>query len=539
MISTGRRCKVFLIPSIAVFAVFFVLPLSYFFVISFWRVRLYKLTPDFTFENYVTFYEEYLYPAVFTFAIALSIAVLTTLLAFGFAYFVRFRAGRFGPVFLFIALITMFGGYLVKIYAWKTILGTQGIINTGLLASGVIEEPIPWLLYNPSSVVVTLTHFLLPFAILPIYGSLRSISNVELEAARDLAAQAPAGAGRYCSSPVPIGHSGRVYAHLSHICGRLRHATARGRPIHLDDRYFRRVAVRQPFERTPGFRSCRGHIIHLSVRAASLPLHHARRITSAMTGLSKTIWGGFGVLVVIFMLSPLVLVVLFSFGENEHATLPMGGVTLGWYRTLFASRDFLVALKNSAIITGSVGVASAVIGTLAALALARLPMRRAGLMIMALSLPIMMPALVLALALLSAYAALGFRLGIETVIPSQLVFTQPFVILIVYARMVSFDDAMIEGARDLGASPFRAFFTVTLPIVRPTIIGAALIAMALSLDDFIITYFTIGGGLTLPTMVWGMLRTSLDPDINALATLIIAFTISSTVIALWVTRYRG
>ncbi len=189
MIRTGSRRNVFLIPSFAVFAVFFVLPLSYFFVISFWRVRLYKLTPDFTFENYVTFYEEYLYPAVFTFAIALSIAVLTTLLAFGFAYFVRFRAGRFGPVFLFIALITMFGGYLVKIYAWKTILGTQGIINTGLLAIGVVEEPIPWLLYNPSSVVVTLAHFLLPFAILPIYGSLRSISDVELEAARDLAAK--------------------------------------------------------------------------------------------------------------------------------------------------------------------------------------------------------------------------------------------------------------------------------------------------------------------------------------------------------------
>ena len=258
-----------------------------------------------------------------------------------------------------------------------------------------------------------------------------------------------------------------------------------------------------------------------------------------MTGLSKTIWGSFGVLVVIFMLSPLVLVVLFSFGENDHAAFPMGGLTLGWYETLFSSRDFLVALKNSVIVTGSVGVFSTVIGTLAALALVRLPMRRAGLMIMVLSLPIMMPALVLALALLSAYAALGFRLGIETVIPSQLVFTQPFVILIVYARMVSFDHAMIEGARDLGASPFRAFFTVTLPIVRPTIIGAALIAMALSLDDFIITYFTIGGGLTLPTMVWGMLRTSLDPDINALATLIIAFTISSTIIALSVTRYRA
>jgi spermidine/putrescine transport system permease protein len=105
--------------------------------------------------------------------------------------------------------------------------------------------------------------------------------------------------------------------------------------------------------------------------------------------------------------------------------------------------------------------------------------------------------------------------------------------------MINFDGVMIEGARDLGASPIRAFYTVTLPIVRPTIIGAALIAMALSLDDFITTHFTIGGGLTLPTMVWGMLRTSLDPDINALATLILAFTISSTVIALRVTRYRG
>ncbi len=130
------------------------------------------------------------------------------------------------------------------------------------------------------------------------------------------------------------------------------------------------------------------------------------------------------------------------------------------------------------------------------------------------------------------------RLGLLTVIPGQLVFIQPFVILIVYARMATFDYAVVDSARDLGASPARAFFTVTLPIIRPTIIGAALIAMALSLDEFIITYFTIGGDLTLPTMVWAMLRTSLDPDINALATLIIAVTVGSTAIAVRLTRYR-
>ncbi len=255
--------------------------------------------------------------------------------------------------------------------------------------------------------------------------------------------------------------------------------------------------------------------------------------------VSKGIWSGFGIFSVIFMLSPLVLVVLFSFGENIHSSFPMGGLTLSWYAALFANANFLPGLKNSAIVTGSVGVISTVIGTMAALVLARLRVKTAGAAIMTLTLPVMLPPLVLALALLASYSTLGLRLGVQTVIPSHLVFTQPFVILIVYARMANFNYAVIESARDLGASPLRAFLTVTLPIVRPTLIGAALITMAISLDEFIITFFTIGAGMTLPTLVWGMLRTSLDPSINALGTLILATTIGSTVIALRLTRYRG
>jgi spermidine/putrescine transport system permease protein len=126
-----------------------------------------------------------------------------------------------------------------------------------------------------------------------------------------------------------------------------------------------------------------------------------------------------------------------------------------------------------------------------------------------------------------------------TVILSHLLFTQPFVILIVHARMVNFDPRVVESARDLGATPLQAFFTVTLPIIRPVVIGAALIAMALSIDDFIITFFTIGTGNTLPTLVWGMIRTGLTPAVNAIGTLILLLTIGSTVIALQLTRYRG
>ena len=156
-----------------------------------------------------------------------------------------------------------------------------------------------------------------------------------------------------------------------------------------------------------------------------------------------------------------------------------------------------------------------------------------------LTLPIMMPPLVLGVALLSFYVSIDLKLGLPTVILSHVLFVQPFVILVVYARMINFDPRVVESARDLGASPLQAFLTVTLPIIRPVVIGAALIAMALSIDDFIITFFTIGTGNTLPTLVWGMIRTGLTPAVNAIGTLILLLTIGSTVIALQLTRYRG
>jgi spermidine/putrescine transport system permease protein len=183
-----NRGNLLLLPSLAIFGVLFAAPISLFFVISFWRVKLRRMIPDFTFENYVETFNEYFEVAVFTFTIALTIAVLTTVLAFGFAYIIRFKAGRFGPLLLFIALVTLFGGYLMKVYAWKTILGTDGILNTLLLGIGVISEPLTIFLYNPGSVVVTLVHFLLPLAILPIFASLRGIKDITLEAARDLGA---------------------------------------------------------------------------------------------------------------------------------------------------------------------------------------------------------------------------------------------------------------------------------------------------------------------------------------------------------------
>jgi spermidine/putrescine transport system permease protein len=176
-------------PAGLVFLGFFVAPLVYFLIISFWSVSARIMRPDLTLANYVATWVEYGDVLATTLAIAAAIGLVTTVLAFGFAYVIRFKAGALGPLLLFVTLITLFGGYLVKIYAWKSILGIDGILNMALTGLGLIDEPSAAFIYSSNAVVITLTYFLLPFAVLPIYGALRSIDDSTIEAARDLGAR--------------------------------------------------------------------------------------------------------------------------------------------------------------------------------------------------------------------------------------------------------------------------------------------------------------------------------------------------------------
>lgn len=183
------RRALFIAPATAIFLCLFVAPLTVLFVVSFWRKKLLTIKPDFTFKNYVSAFEKYGDVVLNTLSISAITAIVTTVLAFLFAYVIRFKAGRFGDLLLFITLVTLFGGYLAKIYAWKTILGKEGILNSALLWFGIIDQPIEVLIYNAGAVVVALVHFLLPLALLPVYASMRNVQDITLEAARDLGAR--------------------------------------------------------------------------------------------------------------------------------------------------------------------------------------------------------------------------------------------------------------------------------------------------------------------------------------------------------------
>jgi spermidine/putrescine transport system permease protein len=186
---TGRTLPLMLtLPSAMIFAATFVLPFVYFFIISFWTVDYFELTPAATLMNYREMAERYVGVAVYTLWLSLVTALATVAIGFLYAFIARFKLPEFADLMIFVVLITMFGGYLMKIYAWKTILGNEGVLNSALMATGIINEPVSALLYSPGAVVVTLLHFGLPFAVLPIYASMRGIKDIELEAARDLGA---------------------------------------------------------------------------------------------------------------------------------------------------------------------------------------------------------------------------------------------------------------------------------------------------------------------------------------------------------------
>jgi spermidine/putrescine transport system permease protein len=182
------RPQLLFAPASLILVALFAVPLAMLFIVSFWSIKSFALRPDFTIAAYVKLVTDYSGVLAFTIGLALAAALLCLIIGFAFAYATRFHAGRFADALVLAALITLFGGYLVKVYAWKSILGADGTINTALIGLGLIDKPLPWLIYNPGAVIVTLVHFQLPFSFLPIYAALCNIRIETIEAARDLGA---------------------------------------------------------------------------------------------------------------------------------------------------------------------------------------------------------------------------------------------------------------------------------------------------------------------------------------------------------------
>lgn len=179
-----------LAPASLFYAIFFALPMLALFGLSFWRAEGFVMIPDFTFANYEKIATSSLYRVLLmrTISVGLITAAIVVPIAFALSYVMRFVFEKRGQFILQLVLLSLFSGYLVRIYAWRTILGKQGLLNSTLQWLGLIDRPLEFLIYSNLAIVITLTGLLLPLAVLPIYSSMANISRDYLEAARDLGA---------------------------------------------------------------------------------------------------------------------------------------------------------------------------------------------------------------------------------------------------------------------------------------------------------------------------------------------------------------
>ena len=196
------------------------------------------------------------------------------------------------------------------------------------------------------------------------------------------------------------------------------------------------------------------------------------------------------------------------------------GFTLHWYEVLFRDGEVLLATRNTLIIAFVSTLVATIIGTMAALALQRYRFRGFTLAESTLYIPVIIPEVVMGISLLAFFALIKMTLGLTTIALSHIAFNIPFVTLVVRARLHGFDKAIEEAAMDLGANELITFWRVTLPTIMPGVLAGALLAFTLSLDDYVITYFTAGpGSTTLPLRIFSMVRFAVTPEINALSTL--------------------
>jgi spermidine/putrescine transport system permease protein len=253
---------------------------------------------------------------------------------------------------------------------------------------------------------------------------------------------------------------------------------------------------------------------------------------TARARLAHHVLGAYAVLMYAFLFAPIVLLIVFSFNANHFGTFPVTGWTLSWYRQVFNDATIQDALKLTLRVAAEVTVVSTVVGTAAAFPLvrSRLPFR-SGLRL-AFTVPIMIPGVLIGVSLLIFFTdVLGMQLSAETAAIGQSVFTTPFVLLLVAARLEGFDGSIERAASDLGANAYRRLRHVVLPLIAPAIFAGALFAFTLSVDEFVVTNFLIGNDTTLPIYIYSQVKYGVTPEVNALATLLLASSIALVVIA--------
>ncbi|NWG39718.1 MAG: ABC transporter permease [Hydrogenophilaceae bacterium] len=234
-------------------------------------------------------------------------------------------------------------------------------------------------------------------------------------------------------------------------------------------------------------------------------------------------------LVYLFLYLPLTVVVIYSFNDSR-LNAEWVGFTSRWYKVLFQDEEMIQAAINSILIAIGASLIATLLGTMAGIAMHRYRLRVLPFLVIT---PVAMPEILLGVSLLLFFIqVLHLTLGLLSVLIAHITFCLGFVAIVVRARLTGMDESIFEAARDLGATPWKTFQLVTLPLIMPAVIAGALMSFTLSIDDFVITFFTAGVGVsTLPLQIYSMIKIAVTPEVNAVSTLLMLVTLGMIVLA--------
>ena len=244
-------------------------------------------------------------------------------------------------------------------------------------------------------------------------------------------------------------------------------------------------------------------------------------------------------LLIVFLYAPIATLAFFSFNKSRSRA-QFTGFTLDWYAGLFKTDKFITALTNTLMVAALSALAAAAVGTLAALGIHSMKKGARNVILKITNLPVLNPDIVTGVSLMALYAffikTINLKFGFITVLASHITFNIPYVILSVLPKLRQLDKNIYEAALDLGASPYYAYRKVILPEIWPGVVTGTMLAFTLSVDDFVITFFTTGSGFnTISTLAYSMTKQSVDPRINALSTIMFV----AVLILLFLVNRRG
>jgi spermidine/putrescine transport system permease protein len=252
----------------------------------------------------------------------------------------------------------------------------------------------------------------------------------------------------------------------------------------------------------------------------------------------------FTIFVYVFMFAPVAVVMLLSFNSSQFGSFPMEGLSFRWFVELWNNDAIVRAFKTSMLLGALTAIISTTLGVLASLAMVRYRFPGKQYVNTLLVAPILVPEVVLAVGLLLFLRWLGMPKNFVLLLLGHVIFTLPFVVLVVQARLVGIRRDVEEAAQSLGANRMQTFFQITLPLLMPAVLAGMLFAFTISFDDITGTLFWKPAGVeTVPTQIFAMLRNSISPEINALGTVMIIVTVAlplfGVALARWLSRHYG